>query len=72
MDFEGESSGDTSLIHWHASSLCGTDACVEVAISDNRAFVRSSKNTASGYLVFDAPEWTAFLAGVRNDEFDID
>jgi pyocin large subunit-like protein len=72
MNIQGNNSAGASRIQWRTSSLCGTDACVEVAISDNKAFVRSSKDTASGYLVFDAVEWRAFLAGAKNHEFDID
>lgn len=64
--------GNSAQIKWRTSSLCGNDGCVEVAISDNRAFVRSSTDATGGYLAFDAAEWKAFLAGVRNHEFDID
>ena len=33
-----------------------------VAISDKRAYVRSSKDAAGAYLVFDAEEWRTFLS----------
>ena len=72
MNIQSDGSADASLIQWRASSLCGTDTCVEVAISDGKAFVRRSKEPAGGHLTFDAAEWRAFLAGVRNHEFDID
>lgn len=61
-----------SLLDWRRSMQCGTEACVEIAISDHKAFVRSSTSAAGTYLVFDAEEWRSFLAGVRNNEFDID
>ena len=61
-----------SLLDWRRSMQCGTEACVEIAISDHKAFDRSSTSTAGTYLVFDAEEWRSFLAGVRNNEFDID
>jgi predicted secreted Zn-dependent protease len=72
MNMQTNNCTAASQIQWRTSSLCGNDACVEVGISDNKAFLRSSKDTSSGYLVFDAAEWRAFLAGVRNHEFDID
>ena len=72
MNIQSNDSAGASLMEWRTSSLCGTEACVEVAISDNKAFVRRSKDTAAGHLVFDAAEWRAFVAGVRNHEFDID
>jgi hypothetical protein len=45
---------------------------VEVAISGDKAYIRSSKVGAAGeYLVFDAREWRSFIAGAQNNEFDI-
>ena len=45
---------------------------MEVAISGDKAYIRSSKgDPAGGYLVFDAGEWSSFIAGARNNEFDI-
>jgi hypothetical protein len=32
--------------------------------------VRDSKDPAAGFLLYEAAEWRAFLAGVRNGEFD--
>lgn len=72
MNIQTGNSAEASQIKWRTSSLCGNDGCVEVAISDNKAFVRSSKDTVGGCLVFDEPVWRAFLAGVQNHEFDID
>jgi hypothetical protein len=72
MKIQSKSSAGASSIEWRKSSLCGTDTCVEVAISASKALVRNSKDTARGYLVFDAAEWREFLEGVRNHEFDID
>jgi hypothetical protein len=33
--------------------------------------VRDSKDPAGPVLTFTAPEWSAFLAGVRDGEFDL-
>jgi Domain of unknown function (DUF397) len=72
VNIQSDNSAVASRIQWRTSSLCGNDGCVEVAISENRAFVRSSKDITGTYLVFEAAEWKAFLAGARNYEFDID
>jgi hypothetical protein len=72
MNIQEEALVWASPIQWRRSSLCGNNACVEVAISNKKAFVRSSKETYGAYLVFDAAEWNAFLAGAQNHEFDID
>jgi hypothetical protein len=54
-----------------ASGSQNIDECVEVAPLDNggRA-VRDSKDRAGAVLYFTAGEWTAFLAGARQGEFD--
>ena len=60
-------------LDWRRSTRCGSESCVEVAISSGKAYIRSSKDGAGdAYLLFDADEWRSFLMGVRNNEFDID
>lgn len=50
------------------SSYSGT-TCVEVALlPDGQVAVRNPK--MFGSLIFTGPEWQAFIAGVKNDEFD--
>jgi uncharacterized protein DUF397 len=59
-------------VAFRRSSQCDTygDACVEVAVGDV-VLVRDSKNPDGPVLSFDASEWSAFLAGVRSNEFDL-
>jgi Domain of unknown function (DUF397) len=45
--------------------------CVEVAFADPEVIVRDSKAPDEASLRFNAKEWTAFLAGVRDGEFDL-
>jgi predicted secreted Zn-dependent protease len=71
VDAQGESQAVACRLEWRKSSRCGSDACVEVAIHNEKAYVRSSNDAVGAYLVFDAEEWRSFLAGVRNHEFDI-
>lgn len=58
--------------HWFKSSLSFAHGdCVEAAhLSDGCIGVRDSKDPAGPMLRFTPSEWTAFLGGVRNGEFD--
>ncbi|WP_261554288.1 DUF397 domain-containing protein [Frankia tisae] len=63
---------DRDSLSWQLSSYTnGSGACVEVAAlpEDGRA-VRDSKDRSGPILVFTAAEWAAFVAGVRDGEFD--
>jgi Domain of unknown function (DUF397) len=55
---------------WRRSSASDTTTCVEVAFAGPSVLVRHSRNPGGPTLSFTLPEWTAFLAGVRNGEFD--
>ena len=45
--------------------------CVEVATLERVVGVRDSKDRQGPFLVFRFDEWNAFLAGVRDGEFDL-
>jgi predicted secreted Zn-dependent protease len=63
---------DLSRAHWRKSSHSSANgACVEIAETSDLIAVRDSKDTAGPKLVFAAPEWEAFTAGVRAGEFDL-
>jgi hypothetical protein len=53
------------------STKCGTNTCVEVAISDDRVDVRDSKQSNGAVLEFTHDEWRDFLAGVVDGEFSL-
>lgn len=61
---------DPSTPEWRKSSHSGNNGCVEVATVGDRVAVRDSKDPEGGVLVFTAREWRAFLAGVRDGEFE--
>jgi hypothetical protein len=50
----------------------GGNNCVEVALLDDGAAVRHSKDPAGPVLVFTNAEWAAFVDGTKDGEFDID
>jgi hypothetical protein len=62
---------DLSRATWRKSSHSATNGCVEVALDPAEVAVRDSKQQGRGpVLCFNAHEWEAFLAGVRNGEFE--
>jgi hypothetical protein len=61
---------DLSRATWRKSSRSGTNGCVEVALDTAEVAVRDSKDRNGPVLHFTAREWEAFLAGVRNGEFE--
>ncbi|MBA2324587.1 MAG: DUF397 domain-containing protein [Pseudonocardiales bacterium] len=58
---------------WRKSSHSqGQTNCVEVATAAGWVGVRDSKLGAdSPILTFTQPEWAAFIAGVKGNEFDL-
>lgn len=57
---------------FRTSSYCHTGGCVAVAaLPDGSIAVRDEKVEAGPVLTFTAAEWDAFVAGVKNAEFDV-
>ncbi len=59
---------------WHKSTRSGGNGgdCVEVAVNlPGIVAVRDTKDRDGAALVFTHSEWEAFVAGVRDGEFDI-
>lgn len=64
---------DFSTARWQKSTISGDGGCVEVAYAGGMIGLRDSKDGGSGpVLVFNEREWSAFLAGARSGEFDLD
>jgi len=70
-DAAKESSG-TSGLGWIKSSLSFANSnCVEAARFESGLIgVRDSKDPRGAVLRFTPAEWSAFVGGVRNGEFD--
>jgi hypothetical protein len=62
---------DFSNAIWHKSTRSGNSGCVEIATLERVIGVRDSKDRQGPVLVFRSDEWDAFLAGVRDGEFDL-
>lgn len=56
---------------WKKAQASQDQNCVEVCLGEEAVLVRDSKDEDRGpVLRFTRAEWTAFLAGVRADEFN--
>lgn len=59
-------------LQWRKSTHSGQEGCVEVAyLPGGHVGVRDSKNRRGSRLVFTPTEWKAFIAGVKDGEFDL-
>jgi len=60
------------VIEFQVSSFCSGGGCVEVGrLPGGSVAVRDAKDPERAMtLVFTSEEWRAFVAGVRNGEFD--
>lgn len=65
---------DIDGLSWRKSSFSGNGGeCVEVVGHDGMILVRDTKDHGHGPVQrFTRAEWRAFVAGVRNGEFDLD
>jgi hypothetical protein len=62
---------DEAQLPYVTSSFCAHGNCVAVApLSNGGRAVRDTKTSDGPTLEFSAAEWAAFVAGVKNDEFD--
>jgi hypothetical protein len=51
------------------STKCGESYCVEVAVTDDVAFMRDSKQPNTGHLSFDATTWSGFMSDLKAGRF---
>jgi Domain of unknown function (DUF397) len=60
----------TTIIWRKAAKSNGAGACVEVSSVRGTILVRDSKNPDGPVLEYTQAEWSAFLDGAKNGEFD--
>lgn len=57
---------------WRKSSFsAGQTNCVEFRRTGDGVEVRNSKRPETGTIAYTDSEWQAFIAGVKNGEFDL-
>jgi hypothetical protein len=64
--------GAVPRLAWRVSSHSGSDnACVAVALApDGEVVIHNTNRPHLGTLPFTAAEWRAFVAGIKDGEFD--
>lgn len=63
---------DLTRAVWHKSTRSsGNGNCVEVAILDREIAVRDTKDRSGPVLQFTPVQWSAFVAGTKNGDFDL-
>jgi hypothetical protein len=62
---------ELSRAEWRKSTASSPGECAEVAFVAGSVLMRHSQSPTGAVLTFSPAEWTAFLAGVRNGEFDL-
>jgi hypothetical protein len=62
---------DVAPTAWRKSSYSGNGNCVEVAFVDHHVAVRDSKNRNGPVILFTPDEWSTFLRGACDGEFDL-
>ena len=62
---------DDEVPRWRKSTRSTSGACVEVAPQRESILMRDSKDPDGPRLTFDRESFAAFIAGVRNGEFDL-
>jgi hypothetical protein len=65
---EAEATNDDEF---STSSFSGGGNCVQVGRRPDHVVVRDSKDSSRSPLIFSHAEWVAFIAGVKNNEFDL-
>lgn len=64
---------DLTSAEWRKSTRSGplTDNCVEIAFVSGGVAVRDSKDPQGPVLMFNPAEWSAFVGGAKDGEFDL-
>jgi hypothetical protein len=59
----------TQQPRWQRSQHCNGGSCVEIAKVGDRYLVRDGKDPDASPLSFSVDEWSAFVEGVKRDDF---
>lgn len=62
----------TGPLDWRRARHCSGGSCVEVAKDGDRYLIRGTRHPGSSPLQVDADEWAAFVAGIKDGDFQFD
>ena len=64
--------GEGTEMRWRRprGDCAAESSCVEVAFAGERVLVRNSRDAAGTVVAFDRAEWSAFVAAVKDQQFD--
>ena len=61
---------EVTCIEWRKSTYSGINGCIEIGFINRHVAIRDSKDPEGRFLLFTIAEWSAFLDGVRDGQFD--
>ena len=59
-----------TALQWITSTRCSDGECVQAARAGDDMVLRDSKDPTGPVLVYAVGEWRAFLASVKNGDYD--
>lgn len=63
-------SASYGALSWRVARLCNGGACVRVAADGETVLIGDSKDPDGAVLTYSRSEWTAFVEGIRQGDFD--
>jgi len=61
---------DHMRLTWRTSLSCESGACVQVAATERTILIGSTRQPGGPVLEYTPDEWHAFVAGIKNGDFD--
>lgn len=63
-------SGACAEVKWKTSTFCADKSCAEVSHQHRVWKIRNNQDPDGPVVTFTEDEWTAFVAGVKDGQFD--
>ena len=57
-------------LNWRVARNCNGGACIQVASRGEQIVIGDTKNPGGPVLTYTRSEWTAFVDGIRDGDFD--
>ncbi len=63
-------SATSGELSWRVARLCNGGACVRVAVDGETVLIGDTKDPDGPVLAYSRTEWSAFVEGIRQGDFD--